>query len=84
MVNMVPEELIGNFGDTHLYNNHIEPIKEQLDRKPFKLPKLVFNKTDDFFEELGNNLDLITHLEPNDFKVDGYESHPKINLPLSN
>jgi thymidylate synthase len=29
-VNMVPEELIGNLGDTHLYSNHIEQAKEQI------------------------------------------------------
>jgi thymidylate synthase len=32
-VNMVPEELIGNLGDTHLYSNHIEQAKEQIGRK---------------------------------------------------
>jgi thymidylate synthase len=31
-VNMVPEELIGNLGDTHLYSNHIEQAKEQIGR----------------------------------------------------
>jgi thymidylate synthase len=30
MVNMIPEELIGNLGDTHLYSNHIEQAKEQI------------------------------------------------------
>jgi thymidylate synthase len=29
-VNMVPDELIGNLGDTHLYLNHIEQAKEQI------------------------------------------------------
>ena len=32
ITNMVPDELIGNLGDTHLYLNHIEPIKEQFGR----------------------------------------------------
>jgi thymidylate synthase len=32
VVNMVPGELIGNLGDTHLYNNHIEQAKEQIGR----------------------------------------------------
>ena len=32
-VNMVPEELIGNLGDVHLYSNHIEQAKEQIGRK---------------------------------------------------
>jgi thymidylate synthase len=33
MVNMVPDELIGNLGDTHLYLNHIEQAKEQIGRE---------------------------------------------------
>jgi thymidylate synthase len=33
MVNMVPDELIGNLGDTHLYLNHVEQAKEQIGRK---------------------------------------------------
>jgi thymidylate synthase len=32
-VNMVPDELIGNLGDTHLYNNHVEQAKEQIGRQ---------------------------------------------------
>jgi thymidylate synthase len=32
-VNMVPDQLIGNLGDVHLYSNHIEPAKEQISRK---------------------------------------------------
>ena len=31
-VNMVPDQLIGNLGDVHLYSNHVEPIKEQIGR----------------------------------------------------
>jgi thymidylate synthase len=32
-VNMVPDELIGNLGDTHLYSNHVEQAKEQIGRQ---------------------------------------------------
>jgi thymidylate synthase len=32
-VNMVPDELIGNLGDTHLYSNHVEQAREQIGRK---------------------------------------------------
>ena len=39
-VNMVPDELIGNLGDVHLYKNHIEQAKEQLTREPKRLPTL--------------------------------------------
>ena len=32
-VNMVPDELIGNLGDVHLYSNHVEQAKEQIGRE---------------------------------------------------
>jgi thymidylate synthase len=32
-VNMIPDELIGNLGDVHLYSNHIEQAKEQIGKK---------------------------------------------------
>jgi thymidylate synthase len=43
-VNMVPEELIGNLGDVHLYLDHIEQAKEQMNREPFELPNVVMRK----------------------------------------
>jgi thymidylate synthase len=42
-VNMIPDELIGNLGDTHLYLNHIEQAKEQIGREPYPLPTLNIN-----------------------------------------
>ena len=42
-LNMVPDELIGNLGDTHLYLNHIEQAKEQIGRTSFELPTLNIN-----------------------------------------
>jgi thymidylate synthase len=81
ITNMVPDELIGNLGDTHLYLNHIEPIKEQLTREPFGLPKLVFNNQIHFSDNIDEFLNscLIT-----DFAIENYQSHPTIKLPLSN
>jgi len=92
MVNMVPDELIGNLGDTHLYNNHIEPIQEQLGRSPYKLPKLNFSKLfnidiQKYSNQFNNPLALdmfISRLSSDDFILEGYESHPTIKLPLSN
>ena len=43
IVNMVPDELIGNLGDCHIYLNQIEGTKEQIGREPFELPKLNIN-----------------------------------------
>jgi thymidylate synthase len=84
MVNMVPDELITNMGDCHIYSNQIDGIKEQLTREPYRLPKLVHMKTDDFYKSLSNDLSLLTHLDNTDFVVENYQSHPSIKMPLSN
>ena len=83
-VNMVPDELIGNLGDTHLYSNHIEQAKEQIGREPYSLPRLKHMKTDDFYKSLSENLSLITHLDNTDFAIENYQSHPAIKAKLSN
>jgi thymidylate synthase len=84
MVNMVPDELITNMGDCHIYLNQIDGIKEQLMREPYELPKLKHMKTDDFFKSLSDDFSLITHLDNTDFIVENYQSHPSIKIPLSN
>lgn len=83
-VNMVPDELIGNLGDCHIYLNQIDGVKEQLTREPYKLPTLRHLKTDEFYKSLGDDLSLITHLDNTDFVIENYQSHPKIHFPLSN
>jgi len=75
MVNMVPDELIGNLGDTHLYLNHIEQAKEQIERTSFELPTLRI---------ASGPLDDIAHHEIMDFDILNYQSHPTIKAPLSN
>ncbi len=61
-------ELIVSIGNAHLYKNHLEQAKEQLQRKPFLFPKLKIvggvKNIDDFKEE--------------NFVLEGYESHPRI------
>jgi thymidylate synthase len=82
-VNMVPDELIGNLGDVHLYSNHIEQAKEQISREPYELPKLVIN--DEFWNHEHQTIDgWINSMEIGDFQVEGYQSHPTIKAPLSN
>jgi thymidylate synthase len=73
-VDMIPDELIGNLGDVHLYSNHIEQAKEQISREPFDLPQL---KTDAKMDGICCNV-------PDDFVLEGYQSHPAIKAPLSN
>jgi thymidylate synthase len=77
-VNMVPDELIGNLGDTHLYLNHIDQAKEQIGREPFELPKLGMDYREG---EYNKNL---TDFVPDDFYLIDYQSHPTIKAPLSN
>jgi thymidylate synthase len=81
-VNMIPDELIGNLGDVHLYKNHIEQAKEQIDREPFKLPKLAIH--DEFWNPNQSIINQIEHIIPEDFQVLDYQSHPAIKAPLSN
>jgi thymidylate synthase len=55
-VNMVPDELIGNLGDTHLYLNHIEQAKEQIGTKlTFDERYALFTGHDKTWEEGGGN-----------------------------
>ena len=71
-VNMVPEQLIGNLGDVHLYKNHIEQAKEQISREPKPhLPRLKLGKVDILNGEF-------------DYEILHYHSHPTIKAKLSN
>jgi len=81
MVNMIPDELITNLGDAHIYKNQVDGVKEQLTREPFELPKLVMSNQINFNESVDEFLNscLIT-----DFIVENYQSHPTIKIPLSN
>jgi thymidylate synthase len=78
-VNMIPDELIGNLGDTHLYLNHIEQAKEQLHRTPFGLPTLKIAEHVKRAEG-----DCLPMYKVEDFVIENYESHPIIKAPLSN
>ncbi len=81
MVNMVPEELIGNLGDTHIYQNQIDGIKEQLGRSPYELPNL---KISDNVVFNGDIDDMLKSCNKDNFTIENYQSHPSIKMPLSN
>ena len=71
-LNMVPGEIIGNLGDTHLYVNHLDQAQEQISREPKPhLPKLKLSNIDILNGEF-------------DYEVLHYHSHPSIKAPLSN
>lgn len=70
-VGMIPDELIGNLGDTHLYLNHIDQAIEQLKRDHYVLPKIKVS-----------NVDILNGKF--DYELIDYQSHPAIKAPLSN
>jgi thymidylate synthase len=66
-------DFVHTLGDAHIYLNHIEQVKLQLTRKPFKLPTMAINP------DRKNILDF----EYEDFNLLGYESHPHIKGEVS-
>ena len=66
-----PGDLIGNLGDVHLYNNHWEQAKEQIDRDGFDLPTIKLSNVDILNGEF-------------DYQLINYHFHPSIKAPLSN
>jgi thymidylate synthase len=99
MTNMIPDELIGNLGDTHIYHNQVDGIKEQLTREPYQLPKLNIN-TEWWPTESGecgeglidaqavlegfSNDNFCKCLVEEDIQLGNYKYHPTIKMPLSN
>jgi thymidylate synthase len=80
-VNMIPDELIGNLGDVHLYSNHIEQAKEQIGREGLDLPIIELSGSWQFLSSSPCFGDTIQH---KDIILGDYQSHPTIKAPLSN
>mgnify|MGYP001261392068 FL=1 len=66
-----PGDLIGSFGDIHLYKNHLEQAHEQIKRESYKLPTIRLKSVDVLEGEF-------------DYSIIDYESHPTIKAPLNN
>ena len=81
VVNMVPDELIGNLGDTHLYLNHIDQAIEQKSRQPYELPWVKLNFE---FTYLDGYIVDWEKIDINKIELFNYLCHPPIKAPLSN
>ena len=90
-VNMIPDQLIGNLGDCHIYLNQIDGVKEQISRTSFELPSVKISERNWYQHEkvkehLGEKTfsEKILSYRPDCFELIGYQSHGKIKMPLSN
>jgi thymidylate synthase len=68
-----PHEFVHTFGDVHIYRNHLDGAREQLAREPRPLPQMWINpEVSDLFQ-----------FRYEDFRLEGYDSHPAIKLPIA-
>ncbi|WP_455675327.1 thymidylate synthase [Pradoshia sp.] len=68
-----PGEFIHTLGDAHIYLNHEEQVRTQLQREPRELPRLVID----------SSFTSIFELKLDQLKVEGYDPHPTIKAPIA-
>lgn len=71
--NLEVEDLIITFGDAHIYNSHIDQVREQISRKPLPLSTLKLNP----------EINVITNFTMNDIELVNYESHDAIKAVMA-
>ncbi len=77
---MVPDELITNMGDSHIYLSQVDGLKEQLEREPYQLPTLKINSDNENWYLLELDKVLNTLYPDDTFKIEDYQSHPIIEI----
>ena len=68
-------EFVWTGGDCHIYSNHFNQVNEQLLRTPKELPKLIMPKF--------SNLNELLKTKPSEYKLDGYDPYPNIQMDMA-
>lgn len=68
-----PKEFIHTIGDAHIYENHFDVVKTQIEREPLPLPHLVLNK----------DIDNLFDFKIEDIKLEGYQSYGPLKGKVS-
>lgn len=74
LTNLIPYELVHTIGDNHIYLNHIDILKEQINKKPYKFPTLKINN---------RNQNNVENFILDDFKLNDYKSHEILKMEMS-
>lgn len=77
VTNLEPHEVICNLGDTHIYLDHIEPLKQQIQNKLYELPTLKIPDIKDL------NIETIKKLKVDDFILENYQCNNSIKMRMS-
>ena len=80
MTGKIPYELIGNFGDAHIYKNHLEQVREQIKRTPHKLPTLKMPELD--YQNMTID-EVLKSVKTSDFVLENYEHDDVLKAPMA-
>lgn len=80
MTGKIPYELIGNLGDTHVYKNHLDVVRQQIERTPHKRPELLMPDIDYQNMTLDEVLKVV---KTSDFKLDNYICDESLKAPMA-
>lgn len=75
-LNMLPGKITLAISDAHIYSNHVEQVREQLERTPLQVPELIIDK------DINNHSDMMK-LTYDNFKLYNYYHHPAIKAVMA-
>lgn len=81
-----PGTLTLMLADVHIYENHLDQVREQLSREPMELPRLVIDNLEDADPEVLKKLsleELLAGCRPEEFMLLDYDHHPAIKAPMA-